>query len=82
MEITVYSTSTCSFCHALMSWLDTNKIVYTKVVTDEDEAGMIEFMNVNDGMIGVPFTVIVDTNGNTTKISGYDQPKFKQVLGL
>jgi glutaredoxin 3 len=82
MDITIYSTSTCSFCHALMGWLDAHKIVYKKVVTDEDEAGMMEFMKVNDGMIGVPFTVITDADGGVTKISGYDQNRFKQVLGL
>lgn len=82
MDITIYSTSTCSFCHALMGWLDSNKIVYTKVITDEDPAGMMEFMKVNDGMIGVPFTVIKDSDNNITKISGYDQGKFKQVLSL
>lgn len=82
MDITIYSTSTCSFCHALMGWLDSNKIAYKKVVTDEDEAGMVDFMKVNDGMIGVPFTVIKDTDGTVTKISGYDQGKFRQVLGL
>jgi hypothetical protein len=42
---------------------------------------MMEFMSVNDGMIGVPFTVI-NKDGVTTKISGFDQKKFKQVLGL
>ncbi len=82
MDITIYSTSTCSFCRALMGWLDSKKIAYTKVITDEDPAGMMEFMNVNDGAIGVPFTVIKDTEGNVTKISGFDQGKFKQVLGL
>jgi len=82
MDVTIYSTSTCSFCHALMGWLDSNKIAYTKVITDEDPAGMMEFMKINDGMIGVPFTVIKDLDGNITKISGYDQGKFKQVLGL
>ena len=82
MDITIYSTSTCSFCHALMGWLDSKNITYKKVVTDEDQAGMTEFMQVNDGAIGVPFTVIKDTDGNVTKISGFDQGKFKQVLGL
>jgi len=65
-----------------MGWLDSKNITYKKVVTDEDPAGMMEFMKVNDGAIGVPFTVIKDGDGNTTKISGYDQGKFKQVLGL
>ncbi len=82
MDITIYSTSTCSFCHALASWLDSKNIPFTKVITDEDDAGMMEFMKVNDGMIGVPFTLIKDPEGNVTKISGFDQGKFKQVLGI
>ena len=82
MDITIYSTSTCSFCRALAKWLDSKEIAYTKIVTDEDEAGMMEFMKVKDGAIGVPFTVIKDADGSVTKISGYDQGKFKQVLGL
>lgn len=65
-----------------MKWLDSKNISYAKVVTDEDPAGMIAFMNVNEGAIGVPFTVIKDQAGTITKISGYDQGRFKQVLGL
>ncbi len=82
MSITIYSTTTCSFCHALKVWLDSQDIKYTNKVTDEDPTAMAEFMQVNDGFIGVPFTVITDDSGNETKIVGFDQPKFKQVLGL
>jgi hypothetical protein len=65
-----------------MGWLDSNKIAYKKVATDEDKAGMMEFMKVSDGMIGVPFTVIKEADGNITKISDYNQGKFKQALSL
>ncbi len=82
MNITIYSTSTCSFCHALKGWLDNKNISYTDQVTDKNPAAMAEFMQVNDGFIGVPFTVIKDADGNITKISGYDQSKFKKALGL
>jgi glutaredoxin len=82
VTITIYTTSTCSFCRALAGWLDAQHIAYKKVVTDEDPAGMAEFMNINDGAVGVPFSVIQDDTGHVTKIIGYDQNKFKQVLGL
>ena len=82
MNITIYSTTTCSYCHALKGWLDKQNISYTNKVTDEDPAVMREFMDVNDGVISVPFTVIEDTQGNITKITGYDQGKFRQALGL
>ena len=82
MNIIIYSTTTCAFCHVLTAWLDKQQITYTKKITDEDDAAMAEFMNVNEGNFGVPFTVIKDANGKETKILGFDQPKFKQALGL
>ena len=82
MEITIYSTTTCSYCHVLTAWLDKQNIAYVKKNTDEDETALAEYMNVNDGTLAVPFTVIKDDTGKETKIIGFDQPKFKQVLGL
>jgi glutaredoxin 3 len=82
MTITIYSTTTCSACHSLTKWLDSLNVPYQKKITDENPDYMSEFMSVNDGMIGVPFTVITTDNGSVSKIVGYDQRKFKSVLGL
>lgn len=82
MDITIYSTTTCSFCHVLTKWLDSQNIGYTKKNTDEDEDALVEFMSVNDGQLSVPFTVVQDARGNRTKIPGFDKPKFQEVLGL
>lgn len=82
MKITIFSTSTCSYCHALAAWLDEKQISYRQVITDVDPAGMEEFMNRNDGEIGVPYSILEDNKGQITKIIGFDQAKFKQVLGL
>lgn len=82
MEITIYSTSTCSACHVLTAWLDKQHITYTKKITDEDTAAMVEFMSVNDGMVGVPFTLIKKGSTVVAKIAGFDQKQFKSVLNL
>lgn len=82
MNITIYSTTTCSFCHALKGWLDSQNISYTNKVTDTDQAAMEEFMRVNDGMLGVPFTVFTDDAGKETKIVGFDKQKFQDLLGI
>lgn len=82
MTVTIYSTSICAACHTLEKWLDKVGQAYTKKITDESPEIMAEFMNVNDGMIGVPFTIVRADDGTETKISGFDLPKFKQVLGL
>ena len=82
MTITIYSTANCAACHELTKWLDKHNKPYQKKITDEDPAVMDEFMQVNDGMIGVPFTIIKDDSGTETKISGFDLATFKAVLGL
>jgi glutaredoxin len=81
MNITIYSTTTCATCHLVTGWLDKQGVAYTKKNTDEDPAAMTEFMEVNEGHIGVPFTVI-ENDGQTTKIANFDQGKFKTALGL
>jgi glutaredoxin len=82
MKITIYSTTICAACHTLTVWLDKIGQPYTKKITDEDPAAMLEFMSINDGMIGVPFSVIEADDGSVTKISGFDQGKFKKALGI
>lgn len=83
MKVTIYSTTTCATCHLVTGWLDKVGQPYTKKDTDVDDAAMGEFMGVNDGIIGVPFTVISDDSGTIVeKISGFDQIKFKTALGL
>ena len=82
MEITIYSTTNCAACHALTEWLDKLGVAYTKKITDEDESVMIEFMNVNDGMIGVPFSIVKNDEGIVTKLSGFNPSAFKKALNL
>ncbi len=82
MSITMYSTSICATCKALGDWLHKNGFEYTKKITDTDDVVMAEFMSVNDGMIGVPFTIITNDAGEQTKISGYDQRAFKTALNI
>lgn len=81
MTITIYSTSICAFCKAEAGWLESKKIDFTKKVVDEDPAAMAEFMEVNEGNIGVPFTVI-EKDGQTIKIAGFDQKKLSTVLDI
>ena len=81
-SVTIFSTTTCSSCRVLMTWLDKENIAYSKKLTDEDDGVMAEFMNANDGAIGVPFSVIRYESGSETKISGFHKSKFKEALGL
>lgn len=80
MEITIYSTSQCAACHTLTGWLDKKGLTYTKKVTDENDEYMDEFMSLNDGMIGVPFTIIRNNNEIIAKVSGFNPGKMTKAL--
>lgn len=82
MHITIYSTTTCTYCHALKAWLEQRGFAYDYKLTDEDPAAMQEFLSVSDGALGVPFTVVTDEQGNTSKILGFDRPKLQSALGM
>jgi glutaredoxin len=82
MEITMYSSTTCTTCIGLGAWLNQNGYQYTKKMIDDTHHTMEEFLLVSDGFIGVPFTVLVDEQGHQTKIPGYDRKAFKRALGL
>ena len=81
MNVIVFSTTNCGICHAVMQWLDKQGVSYINKVVDEDQAAMDNFMELNEGMIGTPLTVI-ENRSKVTKIAGFDQPKFKAALGL
>lgn len=78
-HITIYSTTSCGVCHALMKWLDSKGLTYRTVIVDEEPQGMTELMTVSGGAIGVPFTVIED-DGRETKISGFNRGAIENAL--
>ena len=82
MKIIIYSTSACAPCHSLTDWLDKLALSYDKRLIDNNPNLMLEFMAINDGMIAVPLTIVENSNGQITKISGFDQRKLKQALNI
>lgn len=82
MNVTIYSTTSCATCHLVTGWLEKQNIAFTKRDTDIDAEAMAEFMSVNDGTLGVPFTVITADDGSQTKLLGFERQRFEQALGL
>jgi glutaredoxin len=82
MNITMYSSSTCTTCIGLGKWLNQNGFEYIKKMVDADDQTMQEFLAISDNFIGVPFTVITDEEGTLTKVPGYDRKAFKSALGI
>lgn len=79
--VKVYSTSWCAYCKAEKTFLDENKIAYTEVNIEEDEAQAAEMVKLS-GQMGVPFTTITHEDGTTAGMVGFDQDWLSEQLKL
>jgi glutaredoxin 3 len=82
MHVTIYSTSTCTYCGALRAWLDGRNIPYDYKLIDANPDIMKEYVRVSEGVVGVPFTVIEDESSKISKILGFDKRKLQAALAL
>ncbi len=74
--VTIYSTSTCAFCHTEKQWLDKLGVAYTDKNIEEDEAAKTELLEkMNGDFQGVPVT---DINGEM--ILGFNRPALQAEL--
>ena len=81
MNITIYSTKTCGYCHMLKSWLKDKKINFTDYSVDINPIAAQQMVNIS-GQMGVPFSVIEKDDGSTVNILGFDRQRFETELGL
>lgn len=80
-KITVYSTTTCPYCHMLQSWLKKNEIAYTNYNVDQNPMAAQAMVNLS-GQMGVPFSTIEYEDGSVEKILGFDRPRFEAALAV
>lgn len=72
--VTVYSTPTCVFCHALKEYLKNKKVKFTEKDLSNDEEAQ-KWVFDHTGQLAVPVT---DIDGNV--IIGFDRPKIESLL--
>jgi len=80
-DIKIYTTATCVYCKAEKEYLTKNKVAFTELHADTDQALAEELYN-KSGQLGVPFTVITKEDGSEEGILGFDQPRLQAALGL
>jgi glutaredoxin 3 len=80
-SITIYSTKTCTFCHAEKKYLTSNGISYNEILVDEDPTQISILLEIS-GSLSVPFTHITDGNGNEEKILGFDKHRLNTILAI
>ncbi len=75
-NIIVYATNTCTFCHGLTAWLDSNKVAYEKKMVDTDMEAQKEMLEkLDNNFQGVPVTVIDDQI-----VVGFDRESISAIL--
>jgi glutaredoxin 3 len=76
VDVKVYSTPTCPYCHMAKSYLKEKSVAFTDVdvAADQDAAKM---MVEKTGQMGVP---VIEINGKF--IVGFDKEAIKRELGL
>ncbi len=80
-QVTIYSTHTCGFCKLEKMWLDEQGVVYINYFVDEDHTKAHEMIE-KSGQMGVPVTVVAQTDGSEELVVGFDRPRLANLLGL
>lgn len=73
-EVTIYSTSTCSYCVMAKEYFDSHNIAYRSVDVGNDRDAAQE-MIMRSGQMGVP---VVDIGGDI--VVGFQPKVFEQLL--
>ena len=75
-EVTVYTTTTCPWCHKAMDFLKENKIKFTEVNVQENPDRANEVIE-KSGQMGVP---VIDIDNQI--IIGYNETALKKLLKI
>lgn len=76
MEVKIYSTSQCPWCHKAKEFFKSHNIKFKDFNVGEDEEAAIEMVK-KSGQQGVP---VIDIDGKI--IVGFDEEKIKEALGM
>ncbi|MBW6441013.1 glutaredoxin family protein [Patescibacteria group bacterium] len=76
MNVIVYTTPTCPYCHMAMDFLKKNNIDFQEIDVSKNEAIAIDIIN-RSGHIGAPIIEIGEQF-----VAGFDEEKIKNLLYL
>ena len=79
--VKVYSTATCMYCNLLKDFLDEKKVAYTAIDVGVD-AEARDYIVEGSGQMGVPVTEIIQAEGGSEFVVGFDEQAISEKLGL
>ena len=80
MEVTIYTTPACPWCHKTKEFFKEHNVKYKEVNALENQKAFESLME-KSGQLGVPQTEIKD-NDQTIIIIGFDKEALKKALKL
>lgn len=80
-KVTVYSTTTCPYCHMLTRWLKDQEVEFTEYKVDQNPYAAQAMVSLS-GQMGVPFTTIEDDKEIVAKVLGFDPLRIASALGI
>jgi len=80
-KITIYSTTTCPYCHAEKEYLKSRGVEFEDVLIDKNPNEIPKPVHICNSM-GVPCTHIVKDDGAEERILGFDKAKIDAALNL
>jgi glutaredoxin 3 len=76
VDVTIYSTQTCHFCHAAKEFFAANGVPYTEHNVGTDLAKRKEMIE-KSGQMGVP---VINVGG--TYVVGFDEGRLRELLAI
>jgi glutaredoxin len=80
MEVIVFSTKTCGFCHQQNEFLRQHGVNFIEKDVIAEKESFQEFKSL--GGAGTPFTIVKKDGVITSQIIGFNKPKLVQKLGI
>lgn len=81
MQIKIYSTPMCPYCHMLKDYLKGKGIQFEDINVATDEAAAEEMVK-KSGQMGVPVSIIAKDDSTEEVIVGFDKARLNQILGI
>ena len=65
----------------LKDYLGEKKTAYVEKLIDQDDSAREEMVKISNGFQGVPF-VVIEKDGKTETVLGFDKGKIDKILGF
>lgn len=81
LQVTIYSTATCHFCHMAKEYFTAHGIAFTDYNVGEDMARRADLV-AKSGQLGVPVITVADATGHEEVIIGFDEEHLAKLLNI